>query len=358
MKSAFATLFSASLIASAAAHGWIGKMTINGKAYKGNEPVEETPVGAPSAIRQIANNLPVKDLTLPELICGRAALAGSVVATAPAGATVQLDWNTLNPGGKWFHDVGPMMTYLASCGTKSCADFDASNAKWFKIDEQGQDASGNWAQAKLDTGAPASVTLPSNLKAGNYLLRHEIIALHTAQSVGGAEFYPNCAQLTVTGSGSGAPAASELVTFPGAYKATHPGILIDVYNMKGAYQFPGPAVAAFVSGAAAPTNTAKGTAASTKAATTKGAATTSTKAASTHAAAATSTKATTTHTSTSASPASTKTCKKTRRARRVLADVEAPLPVLEAAPVFEAAPAAEVRRSRARHLHRVVPRSL
>jgi hypothetical protein len=42
-----------------------------------------------------------------------------------------------------------MMTYLASCGGKSCAEFDASQAKWFKIDEQGQDASGNWAQATL-----------------------------------------------------------------------------------------------------------------------------------------------------------------------------------------------------------------
>ncbi|KAJ7239608.1 glycoside hydrolase, partial [Mycena haematopus] len=60
-----------------------------------------------------------------------------------------------------------------------------------------------------------------------YLLRHEIIALHTAQSQGGAEFYPSCSQLIVTGSSTGAPKDSELGSLPGAYKATGPEILID-----------------------------------------------------------------------------------------------------------------------------------
>jgi hypothetical protein len=147
MKSFAAVLFPLSLIASTAAHGWVGKINVAGKPYTGNEPVEQVPNGAPSAIRQIANNLPVKDTTLAELTCGRAAAPAALVATAKAGDTLLLNWDTLS--GNWFHDVGPMMTYLASCGSKSCAEFDASQAKWFKIDEQGQDASGNWAQAKL-----------------------------------------------------------------------------------------------------------------------------------------------------------------------------------------------------------------
>ncbi|KAJ7034078.1 glycoside hydrolase family 61 protein, partial [Mycena alexandri] len=245
-----ATLFSASLIASAAAHGWVGTFTVNGKNYAGNEPVEQTPHGIPSVIRQIANNLPVKDVSSTDLICGRSALPAANVATVPAGATMLFDWDT--PSGDWFHEVGPIITYLASCGAESCAKFDATKAKWFKIAEQGQDADGNWAQAKLDDGSPASVVLPSNLKAGNYLVRTEIIALHTAQSLGGAEFYPSCSQISVTGSGSGVPAPSELVSFPGAYKAAGSGILLDVYDMKTTYQFPGPPVAAFVSGAPPP----------------------------------------------------------------------------------------------------------
>lgn len=70
--------------------------------------------------------------------------------------------------------------------------------------------------------------MPSNLAAGNYLLRHEIIALQNGVFPGRAEFYPSCSQLTVSGSGTGKPAASELVKFPGAYSATDPGVLVDV----------------------------------------------------------------------------------------------------------------------------------
>jgi hypothetical protein len=80
----------------------------------------------------------------------------------------------------------------------------------------------------LDSGASANLNLPSNLAPGNYLLRHEIIALQNGVSEGGAEFYASCSQLSVGGSGSGAPSASELVKFPGAYSATDPGILVDV----------------------------------------------------------------------------------------------------------------------------------
>ncbi|KAF7292598.1 hypothetical protein MIND_01157600 [Mycena indigotica] len=170
-----------------------------------------------------------------------------VMATVAAGSKLDVFWQTLTGSGFWFHDVGPMMAYMADCGG-NCAQFDASKAKWFKIQEQGMDASGKWAQANLDNGSPATVTIPANLKAGNYLLRHEIIALHTAQSQGGAEFYPGCVQLSVTGAGKGVPSDSETVKLPSAYKPTDAGILIDVYNMKGAYKFPGPAVASFIGG--------------------------------------------------------------------------------------------------------------
>ena len=51
-----------------------------------------------------------------------------------------------------------------------------------------------------------------------YLVRSEHIALHGASNVGGAQIYISCAQINVTGGGSGKP--SPLVAFPGAYKAT------------------------------------------------------------------------------------------------------------------------------------------
>lgn len=70
-------------------------------------------------------------------------------------------------------------------------------------------------------------TIPKATPSGDYLFRVEQIGLHVAQSVGGAQFYLSCGQITVTGGGSGTP--GPLVAFPGAYSATDPGILIDIY---------------------------------------------------------------------------------------------------------------------------------
>lgn len=76
--------------------------------------------------------------------------------------------------------------------------------------------------------AGVQYTIPSCLKAGYYLVRHEIIALHSAYSYPGAQFYPGCHQLNVTGSGATAPTG--LVAFPGAYQAADPGITYNAYQ--------------------------------------------------------------------------------------------------------------------------------
>lgn len=82
-----------------------------------------------------------------------------------------------------------------------------------------------------------SFTIPSTLAPGDYLLRAEVIALHVAGSVGGAQLYMSCFQLRVTGSGSKNPTG---VLFPGAYSATDPGILINIYQTINNYTIPGP----------------------------------------------------------------------------------------------------------------------
>ncbi|CAE6457665.1 unnamed protein product [Rhizoctonia solani] len=80
----------------------------------------------------------------------------------------------------------------------------------------------------------------SNTPAGNYLLRIEHIAVHGASTVGGAQFYISCAQLTITGSDSGSPAK---VSIPGVYTGTEPGLLINIYWPPVTnYTLPGPAV--------------------------------------------------------------------------------------------------------------------
>lgn len=83
-----------------------------------------------------------------------------------------------------------------------------------------------------------SYTIPSCLKAGYYITRHEIIALHAAYTYPGAQFYPSCHQLQVTGSGT-STGPSLKVAFPGAYQATDSGITYDAYKAT-TYSIPGP----------------------------------------------------------------------------------------------------------------------
>lgn len=84
------------------------------------------------------------------------------------------------------------------------------------------------------------ITIPSCIPAGDYLMRNEQVALQLAQATNGAQFFLSCAQIRVTGGGSTQPA--DLVSFPGAYKADDPGILINVNNpVPTSYTNPGPA---------------------------------------------------------------------------------------------------------------------
>jgi len=73
-------------------------------------------------------------------------------------------------------------------------------------------------------GSVYSTNLPDNLAPGQYLVRHEIIALHLANEKGKAEFYPSCQQIKVGGNGTGVPTDDELLSFPGTYSDDDPGI--------------------------------------------------------------------------------------------------------------------------------------
>jgi len=73
-------------------------------------------------------------------------------------------------------------------------------------------------------GNTYSTNLPDNLAPGQYLVRHEIIALHLATQMDKAEFYPSCQQINVGGTGTGVPSQDQLLSFPGAYSDSDPGI--------------------------------------------------------------------------------------------------------------------------------------
>lgn len=163
------------------------------------------------------------------------------------------------------------MTYMALCDTSTCDKFNGSTAKWFKIDQIGRMSDGStWYQQQVSAyhsllsalflfflplspghttyqtrhtvnGTPISVTLPTQVAPGDYLVRNEIIALHLAETLGGAEFYPSCTQIRIGGSQTGTP--NQTVYFPGAYNDNDPGILDpNIFTAGAPYVFPGPPV--------------------------------------------------------------------------------------------------------------------
>ncbi|RDX48510.1 hypothetical protein OH76DRAFT_658319 [Lentinus brumalis] len=169
------------------------------------------------------------------------------VIDVPAGASVTAEWHhTLNQAAGDPADPidashkGPVISYLAKI--PDATQSDVTGLQWFKIYEDGLTPSDqSWAVDRLIANkGKVSFTIPSCIESGQYLLRHEVIALHAASSYPGAQFYMECAQINVTGgSGSKSPAT---VSFPGAYKGTDPGVKINIYQTLQNYTIPGPSV--------------------------------------------------------------------------------------------------------------------
>ncbi|KAH8980197.1 glycosyl hydrolase family 61-domain-containing protein [Lactarius akahatsu] len=226
------------LLPSVAAHGFVTKVVIDGKAYSGNVPNAQP---SDSPIRQIADIGPVKGASNPDLNCGLSAQLATQVAPANPGSNLQFFWG--NPGGSnWPHNTGPLMTYMAACDTTTCDKFNGSSAKWFKIDQIGRKSGGgDWYQQDVklkrvqnSERSPVAVTLPTEVAPGDYLVRHEIIALHLAVSLGGAESASAARKAALPTRPS---------AFPGAYNDNDPGIYDpNVYDTNAPYAFPGPPV--------------------------------------------------------------------------------------------------------------------
>jgi len=243
MKSFISTILPVFFATYVSAHGLVTRVQVNGgQMINVND--------ASSSIRKVSSQDPIKGAMNPAVNCGTNAQPASSNLQVQPGDTIGFDWREANDG-LWPHNTGPELTYFASCGATTCDKVDSSTLQWFKTDQKGRDGSGQWVQAALMNGALSTTTVPANLAPGNYMIRHEIIALHLANSPGGAEFYAGCVQAVVGGSGTGAPAAGDLVSLPGAYSDNDPGILVNAFDAGANYQFPGPAISA-LGGAAAP----------------------------------------------------------------------------------------------------------
>lgn len=168
-----------------------------------------------------------------DINCHINAEPGAISASVKAGGTVEFNWSD------WPEShIGPVFTYVAKC-SGSCTDADKTTLKWVKIDESGIDLdTQTWAATDLINNNNTWVTtVPETLAAGNYVFRHEIIAMHGAGSANGAQNYPQCFNIAITGSGTDEP---EGVLGTALYKADDAGILFNPYTTLTSYEMPGP----------------------------------------------------------------------------------------------------------------------
>ncbi|KAJ4375122.1 hypothetical protein N0V83_002206 [Neocucurbitaria cava] len=218
---AVATVAFAALAEVAQAHYMFQYLTANGA--KGSQYQN---------IRPVPNNSPVTSLSSNDLRCNVNGATGGSTTTVSvaAGSTVSFT------ADQAVYHQGPVSFYMSKAGTASTYD---GSGDWFKIKEIGPTFTGG--QAKWDLEATYSVTVPSQIPAGDYLLRIEQLGIHNPGSP--PQFYISCAQVKVTGGGSGSP--SPVTKIPGHVKATDPGYTANIYNNFNSYIVPGPKVATY-----------------------------------------------------------------------------------------------------------------
>ncbi|KAF7980238.1 hypothetical protein HWV62_39367 [Athelia sp. TMB] len=69
-----------------------------------------------------------------------------------------------------------MITYMARAPSDITKWLPGTDAVWFKVAESGKTASGLWASTDILTADDSiyTFTIPSTLKAGQYIVRHEM----------------------------------------------------------------------------------------------------------------------------------------------------------------------------------------
>ncbi|CAD0111548.1 unnamed protein product [Aureobasidium uvarum] len=248
--------------------------SVNAHAIMQRIMVDGVDQGSLTGIRSPPTNNPVQDVTSTDLLCGASAGTSSKLITIPAGAAVAGAWAHAlgGPQGQGDSDnpiasshKGPTQVYLAKVDDAVSAA--ATGLKWFKIASDTVTSSGVWGVDDMIKNTDSNgfgwqkFTMPSCIAPGQYLMRVELLALHSASSAGGAQFYQSCAQIKVTGSGSFSPASSAEISLPGGYSATDPGILANIYDTSiyTSYKAPGPAVISCGAGGAAPVSSNKPT---------------------------------------------------------------------------------------------------
>lgn len=212
--------------------------------------VNQTGFSVPASVIASGGNsttVPVENEDDVEITCHRGSRSTAYHAPVEAGSQIHVQWN-----GWPISHKGPVMSYLAFCGDSSPASSSSSNndtstngttnirgcdavrksdLSFFKIEEVGlvnttttttsttadnsttpqptDLAEMTWASDLLIANNNSwIVSLPERLRPGFYVLRHEVVALHNASRVVGAQAYPQCLNLMITEPSSTAASAS------------------------------------------------------------------------------------------------------------------------------------------------------
>ncbi|KAK6426678.1 hypothetical protein LTR95_016086 [Oleoguttula sp. CCFEE 5521] len=235
------------ILPSVSAHGHVQGIMANGKYTPNTTPnwiYGTKPVSPGWYAKDQDNGFVAPDsYGSPDIICHKEATPGANSVEVAAGSKMTLFWDT------WpVSHHGPVTDYLARC-PGDCTAVDKTRLNFFPIDKVGLlDGSvnpGNWASDTLIANNNSwTVTIPADLAPGYFVLRHEIIGLHSAGNANGAQSYPQCINVHITGSGTKRPCDSGAPCAKGTalYKATDAGILINIYQSLSSYTIPGPAV--------------------------------------------------------------------------------------------------------------------
>ncbi|KAI1117576.1 fungal cellulose binding domain-containing protein [Nemania sp. NC0429] len=240
MKSATYAVVSAALALQVSAHSIFQDLWVDGVDF------------GSQCVRMPPSNSPVTNVNSNDIRCNVGGAKG-VRNKCPvkAGSTVTVEMHA-QPGDRSCGQeaiggahYGPVNVYLSQVPDATTAD---GSASWYKIFADSWSAKGsvgdgdNWGTNDLNACCgKMDVQIPKDTPNGDYLLRAEVIALHTAGSSGGAQFYMSCYQITVTGGSGSVPAGVKL---PGAFKASDPGIQVNIHAKMSNYVNPGPAVIA------------------------------------------------------------------------------------------------------------------
>ncbi|KAI1303786.1 glycoside hydrolase family 61 protein [Xylaria venustula] len=215
--------------------------------------VNDQKQGSLVALRAPNDNNPVYDVTSQDIICQKAGRTSSSIINVNPGDQIGAYWGHVIGGAQFANDPdnpiaashkGPITAWLAKVDNAATAS--KTGLKWFKIwEDTFNPSTKKWGVDNMISNQGwTKFQMPQCIAPGNYLLRVEILALHSARTSMGAQFYMSCAQLKIGGSGAFSP--SQTVSFPGAYQQNDPSILINIYGSTGqpdnggkAYNAPG-----------------------------------------------------------------------------------------------------------------------